>query len=38
MKLKAKESFADYHGRHILRLFDVYPSLPFITSKTKRDY
>ena len=34
----AKENFADNHFHDILRLFDVLPNFPFITSETMADY
>ena len=33
----AKEDFADNHGYHISRVFNIWPNFPFITSETKPD-
>ena len=35
---KAKEIFADNRFHNILRLFDILPNFPFITSETMHDY
>ena len=36
--IKSKIIFLDKNGQNILRLFVVLPNLPFIISKTRRDY
>ena len=36
--LRGKENYADNPGHNIMRIFDLLPNFPFLTSERKPDY